>query len=269
MIPLWNNLLFHPLINLLVFLTRITGNFGWGIILSTLFLRFILTPLILPGILLGKKMQDLSPELDKLKVKFKGNKPQLAQAQAELYKSHSINPASGCLPQIIQLLVLIALFNSLNFIIKANGNLVTQINPILYSVNKLPQNFHFSTKFFYWEMTKPDVIHLSGLPVPLPGVILILAALVQLVSAKMMAPVLSEEKKLALKTSNETDDAMVSAQEQMLYMFPLMTIVFGFQFPSGLVIYWLIFSLVSAVQQYYAIGWGGLAPWLKKLKVIK
>ena len=269
MLQLWNTLLLFPLTNLLIGLTRLTGNFAWAIILATLILRFALTPLIIPGILLGKKMQELSPELSALKVKFKGNQAGLATAQSELYKQHGLNPSSGCFPQIIQLLILIALFNALNFIIKANGNLVKDINPRLYSFNKLPENFNFSSRFWYLDMTKPDVFRLPNLSLPLPGIILLLSALTQLLSAKMLAPVISAEKKLALKTSTETDDAMVAAQEQMLFMFPIMTIVFGYQFPSGLVIYWLIFSLISMYQQYRVLGWGGAKPWLQKLRLIK
>ena len=84
-----------------------------------------------------------------------------------------------------------------------------------------------------------------------------------------MSPVVAAEEKLAQKTPSEADDTAVAMQQQMLYMFPLMTLIFGYQFSSGLVLYWLVFSLVSMVQQYYATGWGGLAPWLKKINLLK
>lgn len=267
MLSLWNTLLLFPLTNLLIGFTKITGNFGWAIILVTIILRLALTPLILPGLLLGKKMQELSPELNALKNQFKDNKAGLAAAQAELYKKHGLNPTSGCLPQIIQLLILIALFNALNFIIQANGNLVDSLNPRLYSYNQLPANYQLKTKLWYLDMTKPDSI--PGLPFYFPGIFLILSAVFQLATAKMMAPVLSDEKKQALKTSTETDDAMVAAQEQMLYLFPIMTILVGKNFSSGLVLYWLIFSVISMYQQYRIIGWGGLKPWLVKLRLLK
>ena len=70
--------------------------------------------------------------------------------------------------------------------------------------------------------------------------------------------------KVASKTPEDTDDIMAATQTQMLYMFPLMTILFGYQFQFGLVLYWLIFSAVSVVQQYFASGWGGLTPFIKK-----
>ena len=89
-----------------------------AIIIGTILLRLVLSPLIIPSLKLSKKMQSLSPELDELKKKFKGDKTGLATAQAQLYKDRGINPSSGCLPQIVQLLILIALFNAMNFIIK-------------------------------------------------------------------------------------------------------------------------------------------------------
>lgn len=269
MIELWNLLLFHPLLNSLIFLDKLTGNFGWSVILLTVVLRLAMTPLVLPSLRLSKKMQDLAPELAKLKEIHKGDKTALMTAQAELYKQHGANPASGCLPQVVQILVLIALFNAFNSVLVPNGNLTEKLNPLLYSFNRLPSDFHLSTKFLYFDLAKPDTFKLPSLPLPLPGALLLLTGLIQLFQSKMMAPVVKAEQKLAEKTPQDTDDAMVAAQQQMLYMFPIMTIIFGFQFPSGLVLYWLVFSLVSMAQQYYATGWGGLAPWLKKVNLVK
>src|SRR3989338_8040037 len=114
MIELWNLLLFHPLLNALIFLDKLTGNFGWSLILLTVVLRLAMTPLVLPSLRLSKKMADLAPELAKLKEVHKDDKQALLKAQTELYKSHGAKPACGCLPQIIQLLVLKALFNAFN-----------------------------------------------------------------------------------------------------------------------------------------------------------
>ncbi len=269
MIELWNLLLFHPLLNSLIFLDRLTGNFGWSVVLLTVFLRLAMTPLVLPSLRLSKKMQDLAPELAKLKELHKDNKTALMTAQAELYKQHGANPASGCLPQVIQILVLIALFNAFNSVLVPNGNLTEKLQPQLYSFNRLPSDFHLSTKFMYFDLAKPDTFKLPSFPLPLPGALLLITGIVQLLQSKMMAPVVKTEEKIAQKTPQESDDAMVAVQQQMLYMFPIMTVVFGYQFPSGLVLYWLVFSLVSMVQQYYATGWGGLAPWLYRLGLLK
>lgn len=268
MAELWNIILYHPILNLLIAFVKLTGNLGWGIILLTIFLRLVLTPIILPGLKLSKKIQELAPELNKLKEKYKDDKTALFAAQTELYKQHGANPASGCIPQILQLVVLIALFKALTSVLNSTDISAT-VNSVLYSFNQIPEGFQISTQFLYMNLVKPDVIHVPGLPFPLPGLFLILAGLVQFISSKMMSSVVKAEKKVAEKSSESMDDAMVQAQEQMLYLFPLMTIIFGYQFPSGLVIYWFVFSLTSSIQQFMVTGWGGLSPWIKKVGLLK
>lgn len=266
----WNPILFQPLLNLLLGLDKLTGNLGWSIVILTVGLRLAMTPLVLPSLRASKKLQELAPEMEKLKAKFKGDKTGLMTAQSALYKEKGLNPAAGCLPQILQIVVLIALFSTFNLVLRNKGvDLVHKLNSSLYTFNQLPANFKFSTSFFYLDLTKPDVFKIPGLPIPLPGVFLLLAALVQLLSSKMMMPIVKKEEKIAKTTEDSTDDVMMQTQQQMLYMFPLMTIVFGFSFPSGLVVYWFVFSAVSMLQQYYASGWGGLAPWLKRAGVVK
>lgn len=263
---IWNLFLFHPLVNTLIWLDRLTGNLGWSIIFLTVGLRVVMTPFILPSLKASKKMQELAPELSKLKEKYKNDKQGLMSAQAELYKKNGLNPASGCLPQIVQILVLIALFNAFNSVLRSNGTpLVERLNPILYSSNKLSSNFKLSPDFYSLDLTKPDVHKLPNLPLPVPGLFLLGAALVQFLSSKMMLPETKAMEKVAKKTPEDTDDALAASQEQMLYMFPLMTLLFGYQFPLGLVLYWLVFSGVSIIQQYFASGWGGLQPWINKL----
>ncbi len=266
---IWNSLLFHPLVNGLIFLYQTTGNLGLAIIVFTVALRVVMTPLVIPGLKMSKKMAELAPELAKLKEQYKDDKQGLVLAQTQLYKQHGANPAAGCLPQVIQLVVLIALFNALNLVIHNQDSAASVLNPILYAGNQLPTGVKISSNFAYLNLAKPDTITVPGLPIPLPGIFLILSAISQLLSAKMMSPTISAENKIAAKTESDTDDAMVSAQKQMLYLFPLMTIVVGFNFPSGLVLYWLTFSVASIVQQYLITGWGGLTPWLRKLNLLK
>ena len=267
---IFNIILINPLINILVYLVQLTGNLGWAIILLTIGLRVLLTPLILPGLKISKKMAELAPELAKLKEKYKEDKQGLVLAQTQLYKDHGVNPAAGCLPQIIQLVILIALFNALNILLKtSSSDLVSVLNPHLYSFNKLSADFALSSNFAYLNLLKPDTFSVPGLPFPLPGVFLLLSAAAQFLSAKMMSPLINKEKKIAEKTAPEADDAMAAAQQQMIILFPLMTIFVGFQFPSGLVLYWLVFSLMAMIQQYTVTGWGSLTPWLKRLNLVK
>jgi len=187
----------------------------------------------------------------------------------ELYKQHGANPAAGCLPQIVQLIILIALYQAFIQVLRPNGDVIAKLNQVLYPALKLGEGTIINTHFLWLDLAKPDLLHLPGLAFPLPGFFLILAALIQFLSSKMMQPAVSQAQKQAAKTEGKADDMATAMQSQMLYLFPLMTIFIGYSFPSGLILYWFVFSLFTAIQQYFISGWGGLSPWISRLKILK
>ncbi len=242
---------------------------GLAIIGFSLFLRVCLTPLTRPYMESMKKMKEHSHELEKLKKRHAGDRQKQMQAQAEFYKQKGINPGAGCLPYLLQIVVLIALFRVFSTVLTANGNVVEKLNVLLYSPLRFAEGASINTKFLYFDITRPDIIHIPGVAFAIPGVLVILAALVQLVSAKMSMPYIEEEKKIAKKTSETKDDMAVAMQSSMVYTFPLMTLLIGMKFPSGLALYWFLFSAFQAVVQYRASGWGGVTPWIKRLGLIQ
>lgn len=242
------NFLIAPINTLLIFLYGLSGqNLGFAIILLTLIVRGVLVPVTIPSLKSAKKLQELKPHLDKLKEKHK-DKQKLQLATLELYKQHGINPAAGCLPQIAQLLVLIALYQVfINFI---NGG---QFNG---------QSLNLS--FLWLNLGKPDPYYI------LP----ILAGFTQLIFSFMMtsgleshvkAPKNKDEK----KKEEDNIEMAQSMQQQMLYLMPAMTVIIALKFPSGLALYWVVTTLFSLVQQYVVSGLGGLKPVLVKLHIIK
>lgn len=227
-----------------------------AIIGLTVAIRAALIPLTAPSLRAAQKMRNLQPELDKLKKKHKKDKGAFAKAQLELYKKHGANPMAGCLPQIVQIIILIALFQAFSQVLRADGDIIEKLNKILYLPLRLAQEEKMKTSFFYLDLTKPDMLPLpfkfglGGFVIDkVPGIFLLLAAVSQFLSSKMMVPKVAKEKKLAQKTEERTDDMAVAMQEQMLYLMPAMTILIGFTFPSGLVLYWLTFSLFMLFQQ--------------------
>jgi len=267
---MFETILIKPLANgLILFYKLLGGNLGLAIIGFSIFLRFILNPLTKPYMQSMKKMRDLAPHLEKLKKKYKGDKMKFAQAQAEFYKQNKVNPSAGCLPYILQIVVLIAFFNVFTQTLTPDGNPVDRFNKLLYPPLQFSQNATINTKFLYLDVTRPDVFNVPGIPFTLPGPILILAALIQLFSSKLSIPMVQEETKIAKKTKESGDDIQVAMQKSMVYTFPLFTIIFGMKFPSGLAIYWLLFSLWQFVQQYQTNGWGSLSPWIKRLGLLK
>jgi len=262
---LWHLLLYQPLVNALIFLYQfLFHNLGLAIVVLTMAIRAALIPLTMPSLKAAKKMKELAPEIEKLKKKYGHDKQQLAKAQMDLYRQHGANPAAGCLPQIIQLIILIALYQAFIHVLQPSGDVISRLNQVLYPSLKLAEGTIINTRFLYLNLAKPDVFHLAGFSLPLPGFFLLMAALVQFLSSKMMQPAVSQAKVQAEKTKAKTDDMATTMQSQMLYLFPLMTIFIGYSFPSGLILYWFIFSFFTAIQQYFVSGWGGVEPWLRK-----
>lgn len=217
MTEIWNFLFYQPILKSLIFLYKLLGyNFGWAIISLTVLIRAALIPFMLPALRSARVLRDLKPELDGLKKKYK-DKKQLQREQLNLYKKHGINPAAGCLPYLLQFLILIALYRVfMHFIQTGKINSTTVV-----------------MDFLWLNLAKPDPYYL------LP----ILAGVSQLVLALMMNPKKTEKPK---KESEEMAEAM---QKQMIFVMPLMTVVIAVKLPSGLALYWLTTTLFSIFQQ--------------------
>jgi YidC/Oxa1 family membrane protein insertase len=234
----------------LIQLQGVTGNLGLSILLFTFLVRSILLPLSLPSMRSQKKMRELQPEVKKLKEKHKNDTKAFQMAQMELYKKYNANPLSGCLPQILQIAILIFLYQVLV------GFLGTT------SINGVPVN----TSFLWMNLTKPD--HLYILPV--------VAAVTQLIMSVMILPggevadiVPNDGKSKKIVESNkkeeETADMAATMQKQMLFMMPLMTGFIAIGFPSGLTLYMVATTIFSIGQQLVLSGPGGLTLYTKRL----
>lgn len=231
---------------LLFFYQLFGGNLGLSIIAITLITKIILLPLVIPSIRSAKKMQDLKPEIDRLKAKIT-DKAAFQQAQVALYKERGINPAAGCLPQIFQIIILISLYQVFLYFLKQSSVEGLTLNPY----------------FLYLDLTKPDRTFIMP----------VLAGLTQLVFSLMMQSGIETHiknpKKKDAKKKEENNLEMASAmQKQMIYMMPIMTVVISINFQSGLVLYWVVSTLFSLVQQYVFSGWGGLIPLYNKSKAL-
>lgn len=259
-------LLVQPLTNgLFLFYNFLGQNLGVAILAFSIFLIFALRPLTKPYLESMKRIKALEPQMTKLKAKYGKDKVKMSQAQAELYKQNKINPTAGCLPYILQFAILIALFNVFTTALSTDGSATAKVNDLLYPALKFSEGHVLNTHFLYFDVSHPDTFKIPGIPFALPGLFLILATIAQFISAKITAPYIAAETVVAKKTKSDTDDMQVAMQQSMTYMLPLMTLIFGLGFPSGLALYWLVFSIVSVWQQVGMSGWGSLAPAVKKL----
>jgi YidC/Oxa1 family membrane protein insertase len=272
---IFKTILTAPLANgLILFYNIAFHNLGVATILFSSFLFLITRPLSKPQMESMKKIRDIQPLVNKLKSKYGTDKMAFSKAQAELYKQKGINPGAGCVFQIIQLVILITFYQVFASSLSNSTESIAKLNALLYPPLKIAETQTLNTGFinlgFYnVDVSKTDLIHVPGLPFALPGIFLILATISQFLSIKITAPYVEAEKKVASATKSETDDMQAAMSSSMMYTVPLMTLYFGYTFPSGLALYWLVFSIGTVWQQVSSNGWGSLTPFIRRLGLVQ
>lgn len=246
---IFKTLLLEPLANGLIVFYRLSGNnLGLAIILFSIFLRILLSPLTKPYIESMKKIKEYAPQIEKLRKKYKNDQKAFLKAQADFYREKKINPGAGCLPYLLQIVILIALFNVFSKTL-VNGDTAARFNEFLYPPLKFSQNETVNTKFFYLDLTKPDTFKVSFLPTELPGFFLLLTVILQFYLSRLSLGLSKSQASIVAATEEKVDDFQLAMQKSMVYSFPVITLLVGLRFASGLVIYWLVFSLFQIWQQ--------------------
>lgn len=225
---MFQTLFYQPILNLLIFLYDIVpfNDLGVAIILLTLIIKLLLLPLSKKSIKSQKELQDIQPEVEKLKTEYKDNKEEMGKKMIALYKEHNVNPFSSCLPLLIQLPFLIAVFRvfSLGF----GEQTMSLIYPFINNPVQINQ-----IAFGFLNLSKPN-FYLAGL-----------AGIAQFWQTKMMMT-----KKPAIKAEESKDENMMAIMnKQMMYMMPILTVFIGVTLPGGLTFYWFLTTLFTVFQQ--------------------
>jgi YidC/Oxa1 family membrane protein insertase len=261
-LTLWNTLLVHPIMNLTLFAYSIVRDFGLAIILVTILIRLTLYPLYVTQIRSQRAMQEVAPAMEELKKKYGKDRQRFSQEQMKLYKERGVNPAAGCLPLVLQMPLLIALYNSLLQLGCGLGPPPGNLCPGLthdmvesfrytFIPNPIPLDGALDTTAHWLPWIS------RGLQHPDPFFILpVVAGLVQLIASVMAMPA----------KQVRSDDPSQRMTQSMAYTFPLITVVIGAQFPAGLTVYWIATTLFQIVQQYFVSGWGQLPKYLPFLR---
>ena len=241
-----------------VVLTNLSIPFalGFSLILLTVAIRLILHPLTANQLKSTQKLGKLKPELDRISKLYKDDKTRLHQEQLKLYQQAVINPAAGCLPLILQMPILIALYN-LFFQLLSNGNAVNVVNDINKAVYfPFLKIKSLDLAFFGLNLaSKPSDWQSKGFFLLLIPVI---TGLLQYWQTKMMSPVQNPNPKIKEIKKDESDqgkkeggeDMAQAMQKQMGVMMPLMIGFFAYSFPLGLSLYWNTFTAFGIIQQY-------------------
>jgi YidC/Oxa1 family membrane protein insertase len=224
MLALYHQVIYQPLLNLLVWgYNSLPGHdVGVVIIVLTLLVRLALAPTMHKQIKSQHAMTRLQPKLDELKEKHKNDKEAQAKAMMELYKEHNVNPLSSCLPLLIQLPILIALYQV--FRTALNGHL-DGLYHFVYNPGAINPYF-----LGLVNLAKPNIF------------LAILAGALQFWQAKMMQ---------ATQSKKTTDPTAQALQMQTLYLLPLVSVFIAWKLPAGLPLYWVVTTLFAIGQQYY------------------
>ena len=219
---------YYPLLNVLHAIVAIVPghNAFWGIVGLTLLVR---VALLLPSARSArsqKQLASLQPKLSELKAEYGSDRNGYAAAQMELYKENGISPFASCLPILITLPFLVVLYQ-----VVLHGLGPNAVG--LYSW--IPKPSFIRTVFLGLDLLKPD--HTFILP--------IIAAVLQFFQAKMVMPPLPP------KIDGQEPDAAMMAQRQTMYIAPATYLLIGFSIPAGAVIYVIVGSIFTIVQQYY------------------
>ena len=161
--------------------------------------------------------------------KYKDNKDQQAKAMMELYKEHKVNPAAGCLPILVQIPILIALYRV--FLTGVNGEQMDA----LYSFVSQPETINF---IFL------GLIDLSERSI----VLAFLVGISQFIQSKMM---LNNKSMPKSKSKNSGLDFSSMMSQQMTYFMPVISVFIAWTLPAALPLYWLVNTVFGIVQQYF------------------
>lgn len=230
-VQLYTTILYQPLFNLLVFFYNLIPDIGIAIILLTVIVKVILWPLSHKGLRSQKILQNLQPKMNALKEKYKDNKEKLGQETMALYKREKINPLSSCLPLLIQLPIIIAVFRVFRAIFAETVDF-----SLLYSFVTIPETIN---------PMMLGTINLAEKQI----VIAILAGLAQFWHSRIL---LKKNKKEVTPDGKKKELSLPETMsKQMMYFMPVITVFIASSFPGGLALYWLVITLLGVLDQYY------------------
>ena len=231
LINAFNIILYQPLFNVLVLLYEyLPGHdFGVAVIVLTILIKLLFYPLGIQAIRSQRALSELQPKIKEIQEKYKTDREKQGRAMMELYQKEKINPFSGCLPLLIQLPILIALYR-----VFWRGFQPEQMT-YLYSFVSQPGLIN-PTFFGIVNLAQPSLF------------LAIFAGITQFIQTKMLTP-----KTPKSKSKDKTSQFSNMMQKQMLYFFPIFTVFILLKMPSAIGLYWIVTTIFSIIQQYFII----------------
>ncbi len=262
------NFLYEILGTVLSFIYNIVPNFGWAVIILTVIVRLILLPLTIKQQNSMTNMQKLQPELEKLQKKYGKDKEKLSEETMKLYKEYNVNPMGGCLPLLIQMPILIAVYGviqrPITYLLKIklpNGVLDalkqtaadTELNIVAFVNNNLSAAQELLAKAkLDFDLTSLQInfdflgINLGLTPNNPQGNYLLWAIPVVCVITSFLVSKVSQATQP--KKDNKDKNPQQGQMNAMMYIFPFMTGYFCYILPAAMGIYWVAGNVLQIIQ---------------------
>lgn len=230
---MFHTYVFLPLTNVLIFLTsHLWGNIGLAVIVMTILVKFILLPFSYSTTKNQIATKKIQPLIDEIKKNTPDKTEQTKKIMA-LYKEHNANPLSGCLPLLIQLPIIIALYQ-----VFLQG---VSVDPsTLYSFVRVPETV--SSFFLGIDMTAKSVV------------LALLAGVTQYFQLKL-SPSMNTAPSTAVATTDAAPDMqaamMENMQKTMKYTLPVMITFFAWVVPAAVALYWVVTNILTIIQEWW------------------
>lgn len=223
--------LYQPFFNGLILLYEyLPGHdFGLAVVILTALIKLALHPLTIKGLKAQRLMADLQPKIKEIQEKFKGDSSQQNKAMMELYKQTKVNPFSGCFLLLLQLPILVALYQVFLKVLSSES-----FNDILYGFVANPGAIQ---PHFLWVFDFNNKVFI--------GVLAVMAGLAQFWQSKISSP---QPQSKTNKTKNQPDFSGLM-QKQMLYLFPALGVFIVWKFGAVIGLYWIFTSVFSIIEQ--------------------
>ncbi len=257
-----------PLGYLFRYIYMLFENYGWTLLVFTLVTKALLLPLTIKQQKSMSKMQAIQPQLAALQKKYEYDKDKLNQEMVKLYQDNNVNPMSGCLPLLIQLPLLLALYNiirsPLTYVIQLGKHGLPTISEVHAVLQQLGSAVDVKDQI---KIAAEMATHAEGLAAAFPGVDFLQMDFtffglnlsqtpsIAVLSPMLLIPVLTGlttylVSTISTKLSGQTQNNDAAGSMKMMNSFmPFMTVFFSLSLPAGLGFYWIVSNLVQIVQQ--------------------
>jgi YidC/Oxa1 family membrane protein insertase len=249
---IWDTFIITPFVNVLLLIYSYIGNFGIAIILFTILIRLITHPLMVKQIKSAQAMQSLTQDkrYKAMQEKYKGQKEKLAQAQMELYKEMGVSPFASCLPTLIQLPLIIGLYQSLTRAMASTpAEMLYLIKHIYGGLLNVSTLIPLDSHFLWMNLAQPERLFIPGLAFGIP-----VMAIIVVITSYM-------QTKLTMPPADPTNQNAMMTNMMNIYM-PLLMGYLAYTLSAGLSLYFLVSNLIG-ILQYAMLGkvnWKNLLP---------